>query len=218
MKRVLLIINILLIGIILFQACQSTTGGTKDSRTSDTTRCKNICGDYSGSEWYGRITFDDANRIFRNYRQDDAKHNIWRNDKMSDEPDTKCVWFPLETIKRYIWTIENGSCSKNCPDSLGLRIYFAKYPSIKDPFWEKPDFSDNKIYADRHTLFIVPTFYDINKDAHTDFNPFREGCPPLGTKPIGVVPKPDGAILMAGDVQNHGSLIPPRPNTGTAFN
>jgi len=78
-----------------------------------------------------------------------------------DSTDARTIWFSLDTIKQFICTIEkynNQLTSK--ASGMGLRFYYAVYPQEMD----------NALNANRHTLFIVPTFRKAN-GSNVDFDP-----------------------------------------------
>jgi hypothetical protein len=143
--------------------------------------------------------------------------------------DARNIWFSMGTLKRFLWLIEKKSCQNNiCIDKskLGIRIYYGRYPS---------SFPINNVnfanmepgYADKHTLFMMPTY---NKNGiNTDFNPNSfntfKGCnnplPITSTMPTAGV---DWLILSPNAkqytnnslgnnpsdvIQNHGDLMPP---------
>ena len=148
------------------------------------------------------------------------------------EEDTKSVWFSLDRLKNFIWHIEEQNCANGCNDSLGLRIYFAKYPDLTAP--AQAEFLDligvPKAYSNHHTLFMVPT-YKNEKMENVDFFPGGKTCrltfeqSPTVTRNLGgdiniTVHPPTGYIFLTGtaeDAQNHGGLIPPGDPAGTSF-
>ncbi len=128
--------------------------------------------------------------------------------------DAASVWFGLDDLKKFIWQIENSVCKNNCPDSfnLGVRIYYAKYPTINSAnLITYPDLKNvPDSFGDMHTVFMVPTFDKptapgVHNDFYLDksFNNGK-GCMPtlIPSDGTGLV-----AVLMAG--KNHGTLCPP---------
>lgn len=153
-------------------------------------------------------------------------------------PDANSIWFSLETLKNFIWKIEEASCDMNCPTNLnlGIRIYYARYPvdvtSYNDLSDLVPEFSEH------HTLFMVPTYQDPgNSQVHWDFDPWHWGneCYPKSMRSwFSTSFRPFGAekslIFSVGENQyfrnadgtlssalNHGGLIPPYPIDGTGY-
>lgn len=198
--------------------------------------CNSLTYDYSKSDFEGVVNFNTAKIMADNYAATESNNaKLLFADKdgnIQGNGDARSVWFPIEKIKNFIWHIENQGCEKNCGHELGIRMYFARYPGVNDTLWDKNLNGVSKIYANRHTLFFVPTYYDGHTDV--DFYP-DSSCtvkfvdwaklppPPLGevySNPFKSQKTP--YILMVaqsptGDGQNHGNLIPPNDPAGTSF-
>lgn len=212
MKKMLVSAIVFLFAVILFLLYIIYFGNTPKA-TED---CSTVVMNYEGEEWESNISINDAKQIAGNYRNDYGKNRIWIGETRGDDKheDARCAWFPLETIKRYIWSIEASNCKKQCKDSLGLRIYYAKYPDISDAEFWSGSMESQKAYASYHTVFMVPTYF--TGSFHQDFNPFSEECHQV----LDEVPGPHKstkALLSVGDEQNHGSLIPPNAPDGAFF-
>ena len=194
--------------------------------------------DYSNGDSVGIINYETAEALANNYKNDSAKAFISTQGKSGVgkfifEGDAKSVWFSLDRLKNFIWHIENQNCANGCNDTLGLRIYFAKYPDLINTSYEGlADVPKN--YSNHHTLFMVPTYKD--KDNYDrDFYPGTSCRTPLKSSPThkgtGIDPNEDihdptpyiflfdlsGATSISNS-QNHGGLIPPGSSTGTGFN
>jgi hypothetical protein len=124
--------------------------------------------------------------------------------------DAQSIWFPLDSIKKFIYHIEKG-VEDNKPGAktdLGLRIYYAAYSEKNAP----------ANYEKKHTLVMIPTLkiHGIN----ADFNPidintytgFDSPTNPFSTP--GYVPMAMAIDVMA---KNHGMLSPPNLTSGQAF-
>jgi hypothetical protein len=158
-------------------------------------------------------------------------------------PDAKTMWLSLETLKAYIWKIEQAVCNKGCSANLnlGVRIYFGRYP-VASVMAATPDLAGlPETYGEHHTAFLVPTYRDrLNPSVQWDFDPWHWGnnsCVPTSFKswfntPEGGNPfgNEKSLILTLSEkqlfstfsqgqnpIQNHGGLIPPDPNEGTGF-
>jgi hypothetical protein len=199
--------------------------------------CTSLPYDYSKGEFEGIITYETAQELFNNYKNDEGKSKIWpagnniANRFVEKEDDSRSVWFSFEKLKRFLWNIEKQNCQK-CGDSLGLRIYFGKYPDLKNTTFEDLA-SVPKEYSNHHTVFMVPTYRNEN-GAYVDFYPEGETCrTPLKSSPIHPIPgeglyahdKVPYILLFdmsgaapSGNSQNHGGLIPPGDPAGTSFN
>jgi len=126
--------------------------------------------------------------------------------------DARSAWFSLETLKKFIHTIESQTCNNkpaSCPvPRLGVRIYYAEYPTTKagiDSFQQYGAAIDYT-YAGLHTLLMIPTF-DLDSNVHVDFDPSKISTCPLTSvfDSAGIV----GSTITALSAQNHGGLAPP---------
>jgi hypothetical protein len=207
-------------------------------RTSPTSSCP-VSYDYSNGNFEGIINYETAMALYNNYKNDRWKANIWKKDtnpvaEFVDNPDARSVWFSVERLKNFIWHVEKQNCdSLGCNETLGMRIYFAKYPDLNNrnvntEGWLGLDDVPNS-YANHHTLFMVPT-YQNKKGDNIDFYPVScKGSFYLAPKDLQVGtgeifhlehPVTPYIFLMGTgpDSQNHGGLIPPGDPTGTSFN
>ncbi len=197
--------------------------------------CKSMQYDYSTSGFEGVINFETAKIMAENYKNDAAKAFITANgggdvNTHVAPEDTRSVWFSFERLKNFLWHIENQNCLHNCGDSLGLRIYFGKYPDFKEVNATTLVGLETvpKEYANHHTLFMVPTYKNESND-NIDFYPGGNNCrTPFTASPthsvapenISTVHDASPYIFLMGtyeDAQNHGGLIPPGSATGTSF-
>lgn len=192
--------------------------------------------DYSKGDFEGIINYETAQALAENYKNDKAKAWITTEAQTGmasfiAEEDTRSVWFSLDRLKNFIWHIEKQNCDSGCNETLGLRIYYAKYPDFKKP---NPDqrllglIGLPPEYSNHHTLFMVPT-YQNEKGDNVDFSPgvCRAGFDktPLieikgGTDLNLKTHRIDPQIFLMGtapDAQNHGGLIPPGNSAGTSF-
>jgi hypothetical protein len=192
--------------------------------------------DYSNADFEGIINYETATLLANNYKNDLWKANIWKQDKSPvaefvDNPDARSVWFSLERLKNFIWHVEKQNCdSLGYNETLGMRIYFAKYPELNltGGGWLGLD-EVPKEYSNHHTLFMVPT-YQNEKGNNVDFYPgicraSLDKAPLMQLKDsvenYGVQHAITQWIFLMGtgpDSQNHGSLIPPGSPSGTSFN
>ena len=239
MRKLLITTNMMFIGIIVFMSCnksnlttpnENETGGKV--QLSKTSRDCPDCYNYTPIGFEG-VNAATASMMSQNYKQ--LSQPLLAIDE--NNPDANCIWFSLESLKNFIWKIEDAVCKKGCTRSvkLGIRAYYGKYPTQMGG-----DLSDiDPAFAQRHTLFLVPTFQDSNDEQiHWDFDPWHwgdNGCKP---KPMSewfsISPKPFGddnsLIFSIGEDQyfangdgtltnamNHGDLIPPYPPIGTAY-
>jgi hypothetical protein len=233
MKPILIALNIFLVGIIVFQACETTAPCPPVTST-----CKDtLCQDYSNAPFIG-LSANAAKDMADAYYKDSSKSFIEFNGRnASYTEDAKSIWFSLETLKKFIWNIEKSKC-QGCNLTLGIRIYYAKYPDT--------NYMMNKLavvnpqYSFHHTLFMVPTYFKTEVNRNVDFDPRFPGkdpCKPTSLKErfekdiltldsAGVIMFPTGqngrsnfsraaAGLTDPTIQNHGDMAPPPRGTGT---
>ncbi|WP_299214491.1 hypothetical protein [uncultured Dokdonia sp.] len=164
-------------------------------------------------------------------------------------PDARAITFDLDTIQKFIYDIKRGveqNTEFPSDEKLGLRIYYAAYPSIdtwgKAGYEELGDLLENSTtrqYEKRHTLVMVPTRINSSKEV-VDFNPFDYSTYSLGL-PHYVKPLEDenGGVITAVDTtaqgntkimaitpsstndvvaRNHGGLYPPYSDNELSFN
>ncbi|WNM22994.1 hypothetical protein [Flavobacterium capsici] len=120
--------------------------------------------------------------------------------------DAHSVWFSLDELKDFITEIETEIAShpEKPVGNLGLRIYYAAYPTEED--WNPDLDTVPKDYEKLHTVIALPT-NEIDGE-NFDFDPSDVNTYD-GTKPTGT-----GIAIMA---ENHGFLTPPFSTTGEWF-
>lgn len=203
MKKLCVILNVVLIGMLVFIACNNKTkqqGETPPvTQPTQPDNCNNVCMDYSSNPDYTILEAAVVRAMARDYRN---TPNLPDNDAHS-------VWFELDAMKKFIWNIEKSICAQNCNArdlKLGVRIYYARYPQTgegaPEPFADLPE-----EYSGKHTVFMVPT-YEVRSNANQDFymdKPFAN-CTPIGIPADGPT-DPIGLLMPLG--KNHGALCPP---------
>jgi hypothetical protein len=232
MKSLLLFVCTLFAVVLCWQSCRST----RDAQTI-VPACP-ACIDYSGKPMQG-ISIVTAKELADSfYTNHYARYG-------RDANDARCIWFSLDSLKKFIWTIENAVCKSGCTDNLnlGVRIYYSTYPAAVGNGADgirNEDFSGiDPGFSSKHTLFMMPTFE--TGGIHYDFNtemPFKGGCVPQALDPtlveriknaqasgeklfqsanrMGILSTT--AVSSAyGNLLNHGSLFPPKRITGIAF-
>lgn len=174
MKKVLIITNLLSLVAAVYFGIRAFDKTCKP--VVDNSRCSD-CMDYNNvGTASGKLDMNLVKTMAYNYQT-----------SVSDSA-TRSVWFDLSTLKRFIWQIEHLSCK--CPDSLGVRVYFAKYPvdyawtniftndlqSFRSSVVAKynPTNNQKNPYQHINTIFMVPTIWDGTKNV--DFDP----ADPLG--------------------------------------
>lgn len=223
MKQILIAIIILLLIVIVFQTCWYKkhcydTGAIKSPKTF----CEDsICFGNDGSALQGMIHNNLAMKMARDYANELGKKYIYNGDVKTDSLDSKSIWFDLKRIKQFIGYIESTLCKDSClqTDHYGIRIYYAKYPdsaAMKD----YPELDDvPRSYANHHTVFMVPTYWNEERGMNIDFDPAKRttNCRLL---PMDSTSKDVFGVFfrVAGSTsqeQNHGSLMPPPASGGT---
>jgi len=237
MKKVLIATNIILSTIIFFFACNPG----KPAADLKPVKTIGIAVKGQGKDTRGIIQ-DSLAIIMSNLYNDDVSKSAVRGD--AARPDTRSIWFSLETLKSFISNIETAiDTGKNFSIPLGTRIYFSKYQQKLDT--EKyPELADlDKSVVGRHTIFFVPTYYDTVKKRNVDFNynvlgTNRNQYPMPYSEVIARKLSPSkGAILgidrsvyvyvgpnsnqyaLTGDevIQNHGGMCPPPAGSSCTF-
>jgi hypothetical protein len=142
-----------------------------------------------------------AQAMIANYRDKQwaAINNAYYS---NGESDSRCTWFSLPTLKRYIYEIESKSEKVgNCDKALGIRMYYGTYPDNKSlPGME--NVPDN--YLGRQTIMMVPTMRVGEDDL--DFDPnYMNGQDRKDYKELLVTAPISGNLTM----QNHGTMMPP---------
>ena len=245
MKKLLIISNLITFALLAFMSCEKTTpsetranpvplSSAKGSSSSATAPVEcNPCFDYTTIPFSG-LNAGTAYTVSYNYKT--INQPLLYIDGVGD--DANSIWFSLESLKNFIWKVETSVCEKKCPKplQLGIRLYYGRYPEqlTNDLAELNPEF------AQRHTVFMVPTFQDeSNEQVHWDFDPWHWGndrCRPksmsdwftaFGNKPFGA---DNSLIFSIGEDQyfnegngtlssamNHGDLIPPYPLQGSAY-
>ena len=230
MKNVLLALNLILFSVIIFQACDE-----RKKIVLAPSACP-PCKSYSNFPFTG-IGADVAKSMSSNYQTiDQPLLQIAPN-----TPDASSVWFSVETLKGFIWKMEEAMCKAGCSDKqLGIRIYYARYPDAATI----ASTTDLNVlpsnYEYHHTVFMVPTFQDIKVPTiHWDFDPwhlgntdckniktmedwFRISPRPFGNEKSLVLSPASGQYFATGGntwgfAQNHGDLIPPGTPTGAGY-
>jgi len=93
------------------------------------------------------ISIEDANRLEEEFKTTRAQI---LNDTLGFE-DTRDFWFSIDTLKKYIEYVEYEG-KKMGKENLGIRIYFAAYPSQGN--YPDPGYA---------TVFLVPTAQEVNR-------------------------------------------------------
>lgn len=184
----------------------------KSEPVSQQKKCDTFCSNYQGEPLQGIIPFEKAKMVFDEYKN---------NTPGRKDDDATSIWFSLETLKKFIWTIESNVC-QNCPkpQKLGVRIYYGRYPQSTP--------NVNSRYYNKHTVFMVATF-DKAPNQHFDFNPWaigstcnlqNAGFSGRSTKAFILDPisaESTGTISSQKFAQNMGCLDPPGCPEGRVF-
>jgi hypothetical protein len=150
--------------------------------------------------------------------------------------DAETIWFSLDSLKRFIWQIETTVCKNKCGDAtknldMGLRIYYARYPTTGNQATYPQLKGVDPTYKDMHTVFMVPTYDNMNGTVldHIDFDPSKfdaAKCRYIGLdSTVGTVMAFGGFYNQPAQAtgsssttaKNHGTLCPPICGTDTFF-
>lgn len=155
--------------------------------------------------------------------------------------DSRSNWFSVEKIREFMFDMDSLSL-KNGTKLSGIRFYYIKYPEPKT--WVKYDYFKStglpQNYQNRHSLMLVPTYFNKENGFQTDFDPrkYVAGKPmDMGIVLDSLIKKENqetlfdsrtglvaskAAILGADNsggnasMANGGGLIPPYPPAGSA--
>lgn len=166
-----------------------------------------------------RFPFALADSMVRNYRINHWKYinancpqfnnpktNGISQDSSDALNDARTAWESLDTLKKFIHTIETLTCSNN-PNSnpypqLGIRFYYAEYP-MDTNYLKKNNVPTQ--YAGFHTLLMIPTYnngtYDLDFDPSIAISGFSFN---IDTSTI-------TALIPSVSAANHMGLAPPPP-------
>lgn len=206
MKRLLLFTNlfwILMVGGYFFNSCTQ-----KESQ---------VVLDYKDST-FTSLSVSSAEMMAKNYNT----NYLPLINKELNNNDARAIWFSLDDLKNFIWQIEYHSLKAGVgvkPNDLGIRIYYAQYPS-KELILNNPNLKElNPEYADKHSLFLVPTIKKNKRDM--DFDPRKSFDDIKAGKTKEILPiarnsgdkgSPNYRFIQPDDrstIMNHGGLCPP---------
>lgn len=215
MKKILVTTNLitaLALCSILFTACPEK---------KDLPDVTNTCTPCKGTLPPSSVAINYFKALISNYR-----NNHWQTintnlNNRSGAVDSRSVWFNLNQLKGFIYEIEKNvaaNCQGNhCGKELGIRIYFGEYDNTTNP-----------TYAGYHTLVMVPTMKNPNREKwntpeeNIDFdysilNKCQPACPDSSIQSLMALLPDFGNTSMG--AMNHGGLIPPpdRVCTGARF-
>lgn len=225
MKRLLIISNVVLLGIIII----SNRGSGQQTSVAKTDSCANkLCQGYLRNdiqEFTSNIDYETAVQLSRSYNADAGKKYICNGSTISRTEDATSLVFDLSLLKKYIWYVESTMCRNGCGGDvqLGLRFYYGKYPAARAMRANASLKGVDSTYANRHTLFMVPVLRHLfTKEKYRDFNPgaVKANCN-LGNAFNFAIPLNKAWILCLttdpapdGSQENHGSLRPPPADSG----
>jgi len=240
MKKLLVASNALLLGIILFQACQTKNQDASRVAIPTFDSCSRIlCKSYDGKDLHGIVTGDDLRKLSILYCQDANKSLVYERGDHPFDPhnlvklgpndcapllgrrrDALSMVFDLEKLKNFIWKVQKSVCTSGCDTSIkiGVRFYYIKYPDNMNDMTSLnglPRDSRNK-----HALAMVPVYQNKANGNWYDFY-FNPNLPTPTTCVFNqLLLDPDGSFKIVGvlddgsDGTNHGGVGPP-PEPGT---
>lgn len=173
MKSISLLLNLVLLLLVFYLGCKDKFFG-KEDKPKSSTYCTD-CDTYNPTEKYGMISYNTAKMLAENYYKSEGKRYIFNESGRTNEEDARNIWFDLRILKNFIAFIESQACKFNCDTAkhLGVRIYYGKYPADS----KLGDFADlqdvPKKFANHHTLFMMPTYWDTAAKKHVDFDPLN---------------------------------------------
>ena len=236
MKKILLFLNVILLGIIGFMACNSSNSDHNASATSEPIDpcLAKFCREYPRTEPSGVIEGWLIDTMSGSYAADQGKGYITGTQDHPADPhnpniaravslgqrDGLSMVFDLKKLKSLIWKMHKNACDNHCDSTveLGIRFYYIKYPLATGT--DNPPRGLSGIGADvrnKHALVMVPVYkskrdnewydYDLWNSGNQCFRPIIN----MGREGDDVIYF-SGVGADAGD--NHGGVGPP-PETGT---
>ncbi len=177
--------------------------------------------EFRGKKPTGLMNAEFALGMTKAYQADKGKSII----ESTTTEDALSVWFSLQTLKHYIWKIEDALKKQGCnleEMDLGLHIYYAKYPDSLAMLERNLPVE----YALRHTSFLTATYKDGK--SNVDFDPWHIGDDKCKPTPLSKLLEPyrtggqgqQKMMMKKGDgnddpsVLNQGTLSPPPANSG----
>jgi hypothetical protein len=156
MKKILLLSNLVtaaLLAALLLKGCSMPQGDesqTEAKALASTAKKEDIVLNYADSV-FKSLTIDQALAMKKAFV-----------DGNPNSKDTKSITFSLSAIKNMVWYIEHHTNQTNLkinPDSLGVTVHFAQYPSktVLDNLGFEMSEKKKEDYANRKTVFFVPT-------------------------------------------------------------
>ena len=190
MNRILIISNVIFFSIAIFLGVKLYSKDPEPN--TEPVACEKQCKSYNDEKFEG-LPAGLAFTMISKY-----KANHWNNYSVNGVPrvDARSVWFSLDSMKKFIWNLEQDVCNNKCVDKteLGLRFYYAEYPDKAD--WESkdplsPNASTAEIdhrsqYPGLHTVVISPTYYCKEEQFNVDFDPrfVDKACKPINMQSV----------------------------------
>jgi hypothetical protein len=232
MKKLLFFLNILLVGIIVFMACNSNQTATATPQLYDSCLVK-LCQSFPGEELKGKIEGILLKNMSDSFAADPGKgfitgsilnepidpHNLARVATGGQVNDALSTVFDLKKLKRLIYEMQKNACDNKCDPKieLGIRFYYIKYPANAGDLNGPPSLLGlPATIKNKHGLVMVPVYKKPNGDWYDyDLWGRSTGCfNRIDSISTGNSEFPlfFGVASDAGD--NHGGVGPP-PDPGT---
>lgn len=200
-----------------------------------------ICSVYDANDM-SMLNVDLVHTMINTYKGQQWKFSN-ANNPMGDTNwvDAQSVWFDLESLKKFLYAIENEANQNDnsvTSSQLGVRFYYATYPGEKE-LRDFPDLvtylrnNNHFNYMNRHTLVAVPTIQDTlgnNKDFNpVDHNTYQGQMLTLNEYKLwngSPVHNPHSQTMLSltgyydnrsVSSKNHGTLTPPDQMQSVAF-
>lgn len=220
MKKILIASNVLLICVIIFQACNTYRRVQVDPSTD---KCAGIaCKSYDSIGIPGLVDGKLVRSMSEAYSHDIGKAYIKGCNSASGrlKQDAWSVCFNIEQIKNLIWKMEYEACRAGCNRKdikLGIRFYFIKYPELPDATIPEDFREIINLHKGKHSLVMIPAVWRKGRDTtYYDFvlNGGNTNCFFQPVRQLDGNPKLMWAVLPVDEGDNHGGIAPP-PRPGT---
>lgn len=219
MKKMLILTNLLWLSVFVFMAFKPDKSIVKPNAASAYTLVNASLVDLMGINY--RTNYINPSRNFG-------------TKKVNYNTDSRSCWFGLDKLESFIADMKTANPLMN-----GLRFYFIQYPNDQATWDKYPYLKDiSPLYKNRHTLMMIPTYFDGTYDV--DFDPRKNGTDGKPANIVDVMDKlikneatepnilqstnnatkapvlmPKGTSTSSTDdpsIINGGSLIPPPPD------
>ncbi len=179
MKNVLNTLKVLLLFVVVFQACKDSSPKHKIKPLENSMSKKRILpqrviprpvlfADQPLNDSLDGLIEDSLAVYMSQAFGNDVKKSWIDGVRSKKGRDTRSIWFSIETLKSFIYAVENSIPPGDSAPKLGIRIYLAKYrPFMKS--YKSLKGLDSSV-ADQQTVFFVGNYLSNTSGKYVNFN------------------------------------------------